>query len=97
MKNANTKISLPILSGSLTTATAKCGNKSCRCQKDKKYWHGPYYRWSGMLDGKRTTVTLSGDQVEMCRTAIENYKKLKEIEENLIKGSMQMIKNLPSD
>lgn len=95
MKNTTIKITLPILNGSLTTATAKCGNESCRCHKSKKYWHGPYYRWSGILDGKRTTVTLSGDQIEMCKKAIENFRQLKSLEEKLFVESMQIIKNSP--
>lgn len=97
MKNATIKIELPILNGSLTTATAKCGNTKCRCQRGRKYWHGPYCRWSGTIDGKRTTVTLSQAQAKVVKKAIENYQNLKQQEENLFSESMRQIRDLPVD
>lgn len=95
MKNTTIKIESLILNGSLTMATAKCGNPNCKCQKNKKDWHGPYYRWTGSSAGKRTTVTLSDSQVKVVKKALFNYQKLTKQLENLILESMQRIRSLP--
>lgn len=96
MKKATLKKTL-ILNGSISTATAKCGNLNCRCQQNKKFWHGPYYRWTGKLNGKRTTVTLSEAQLKQCMEAMKNYQLLKESEESQIAKTMEIIRNPPED
>ena len=53
-----------------------CGKKNCRCAKDKKYWHGPYYIWTRKENGKTITKSLSKKQAEYCKNAIKNMKKL---------------------
>src|SRR6516165_9125903 len=54
----------PILPGTISTAHAKCGKPTCRCRQDPRYMHGPYYRWTGWIDGKATTKTVSGAAAE---------------------------------
>ena len=39
--------------------------------------HGPYYRWTGTIDGKFTTRIITKELAEECRKRINNYKKLK--------------------
>ena len=71
-------ISGPVLPGTVSTAMAKCGKKNCRCKTDPDCLHGPYYRWTGALDGKQTTITLSKEEADECSKRIENWKKLQE-------------------
>ena len=66
----------PLLPGTISTAMAKCGKKKCRCKSDPEFLHGPYYRWTGAIDGKRTTITLSEEEAHECSRRIENWKKL---------------------
>ena len=68
----------PVLSGTISEARAKCGKKTCRCQKDPKFLHGPYYRWTGLIDGKKTTVTLTKEEAKECERRIKNWKRLQE-------------------
>lgn len=69
----------PVLPGSVSQAMAKCGNKECRCnRKSKPQLHGPYYRWTGFLNGKRTTVTLTEEEANECLRRIENFRRLQE-------------------
>jgi hypothetical protein len=75
----------PLLHGTISTATAKCGQKICACQHDPKAHHGPYYRWTGRLDGKLTTKTLSKDVAKECERRIRNYRKLQEQLQRLLK------------
>jgi hypothetical protein len=55
---------------------AKCGQKNCRCQTDPKALHGPYYRWIGNINGKKTTRTISKEVAIECRRQIKNYESL---------------------
>lgn len=80
-------IDWPILYGTISIARAKCGQKNCRCQKDSEALHGPYYRWTGRLNGKITTKTLNREVAEECELRIANYKKFQQQIENLLKLS----------
>ena len=66
----------PVLPGTVSTAMAKCGKANCRCKTDPEFLHGPYYRWTGAIDGKQTTITLSEEEAEECLRRIKNWKKL---------------------
>ena len=74
----------PILPGTISTARARCGKRTCRCRQDPKNLHGSYYRWTGWINGKPTTMTVSGEIARECQKRIENYKQLqKKIEETV--------------
>lgn len=64
----------PILYGAISTAKAKCGNPTCKCHRHPKRLHGPYYRWTGIIRGKRTTKTISKKMALECQRRIKNYK-----------------------
>jgi hypothetical protein len=66
----------PILSGTISTVYGTCGKPTCRCHRDRNYRHGPYYRWSGWINGKPTTKTVSEEIARECQRRIDNYKKL---------------------
>lgn len=82
MSSEKNKISIivsgPVLPGTISTAMAKCGKPSCKCHKDPKDLHGPYFRWTGFLDGRKTTVTLTKEEAEECERRIKNWKRLQE-------------------
>jgi hypothetical protein len=70
-------IDWPILPGSISTAKSKCGNKSCACQKKRSpRLHGTYYRWTGFINGKRTTKTISKETAQECKRRIRRFRKL---------------------
>lgn len=71
-------VSDPVLPGTISQARAKCGKKTCRCQKDPRFLHGPYYRWTGLINGKRTTITLTKEEAQECKRRIKNWKRLQE-------------------
>ena len=72
----NFSVNGPILPGSISIAYLPCGKKSCACFKNKNKRHGPYYRWSGFIDGKRTTRNISKSDMVECKKRIANYQKL---------------------
>jgi hypothetical protein len=79
-KNEKITISIsgPVLHGTVSTAKVKCGKANCRCRTHADYLHGPYYRWTGSIEGKLTTVTLSEKEADECTRRIENWKRLQE-------------------
>ena len=66
----------PILPGSVSTARSQCGKPNCVCKGDPPCLHGIYYRWTGFIDGKRTTRTISREAAMECKKRIRNYRKL---------------------
>jgi hypothetical protein len=83
----------PILPGCISTARSTCGKPNCAC-KDKRRpkLHGTYYRWTGIIDGKRTTKTISKESALECSRRIRNYRRLQHKLEKLIEKSL---KNAP--
>ena len=80
----------PILPGSISTARSKCGKSNCACNSMPDKLHGTYYRWTGIIDGKRTTKTISKEIAVECQKRIRNYKKLKQKVRVLIKNALDI-------
>lgn len=89
LKTAIIEVQLPLLPGSISTARSTCGKPKCGCHQDPDKRHGVYYRWTGFLDGKRTTKTLTAEEAEECRIRIRNYRQFQKIISNLVKQSLK--------
>jgi len=77
----------PILPGSISTARSRCGKARCACKLRPPRLHGIYYRWTGFIEGKRTTKTVSKEMAQKCLRAIRNSRRLQtEIEKLLQKA-----------
>lgn len=85
-------VKLPILPGSVSTARSTCGKPQCACHQDPAQRHGVYYRWTGVLEGKRTTKTISREEALECAARIKNYRELQKTIGDLIR---QSLKNAP--
>lgn len=74
----NIRISAPgsILPGTVSTAMSKCGKPNCKCKASPPLLHGPYYRWTGLMDGKPTTRTISKNIAQECERRIKKYRVL---------------------
>jgi hypothetical protein len=68
----------PILSGSAFLSRLKCGKKSCHCAADPAERH-EVYQWSGNINGKNTTRTLTREMYIECEKRIARYKKFKKL------------------
>jgi len=81
----------PILPGSISTAMSQCGKDGCGCKKKRSpRLHGTYYRWTGFINGKRTTKTISKEVAEECERRIKNFRKFqKEIDAMLTEALAQ--------
>jgi hypothetical protein len=86
-KTITLKVTLPVMPGCISTAMSTCGRPNCACQQTPPKLHGVYYRWTGWLDGKRTTKTLSKEVAQECQRRIENYHRvLRQLEKFLAQG-----------
>src|SRR5439155_18147134 len=81
-------VELPLLPGSLSSATSTRGKPNCACKAHPPKLHGVYYRWTGFLKGKRTTKPLSKDQAGECRRRIQNYRKFQRQIEKILAQAM---------
>jgi hypothetical protein len=82
-------ISLPLLPGSLSTARSTCGKPNCACKAKPPKLHGPYYRWTGFLEGKRTTKTLTPQEARECKKRIASYRALEKQISQLVRQALK--------
>lgn len=79
----------PLLPGSISKAKSRCGKLGCACKSKNPKLHGIYYRWTGILEGKRTTKTISKEVAAECEIRIDRYKKFKKQVELLLTQSLR--------
>ncbi len=83
----------PILAGRVSTVSLTCSNQNCACRRRvRPVLHGPYYRWSGIMDGKHTTRTLTKEQARECERRI---KRLRQLEAKIDRLLHQALKEAP--
>ena len=88
-KTITLHITLPLLPGSLSTARSTCGKPNCACKAKPPKLHGPYFRWTGFLEGKRTTKTITPQQARECRKRIGNYRALEKQISQLVRQALK--------
>jgi len=81
--------------GSLFKCYQTCGNPGCRCHREKKYRHGPYWWWSTKESGKTKSILVPEGMLSEVRSYIDNYRLLKsrikileEISEKIIRAKI---------
>ncbi len=78
----------PVLPGSVSTAWSRCGKANCACKGKPPRLHGAYYRWTGFIDGTRTTKTISRETAQECQRRIQNFRLLQRKIERLVRESL---------
>lgn len=66
-----------IAAGTITHRHTRCGKPGCRCGADPPQPHGPYYQWTGKIDGKTVTRRLTEAQADRYQEWITNDRKLR--------------------
>jgi hypothetical protein len=88
-KTLTLQITLPLLPGSLSTARSTCGKPNCACKAKPPKLHGPYYRWTGFLEGKRTTKTITPQEARECKQRIAHYRALEKQISQLVRQALK--------
>jgi len=83
------EITVPLLPGSVTTAMSTCGKPHCACKSKRPKLHGLYYRWTGFMEGKRTTKTITRQVAQECQRRIKNYRRLQHQIEKLLAQALR--------
>ena len=68
-----------LCSGTLLERTMRCGKPACRCAKNPKHRHGPYWEWGRMQRGKLVHRLVSPEQARFLREAIANYRAVRKL------------------
>lgn len=89
LKSLTITLKWPLLPGSLSTARSTCGKPQCPCHGDPAHRHGLYYRWTGILNGQRTTRTISRAQAQECRARIKNYRLLQKTLARILRQALK--------
>ena len=79
-----------VLQGSLSERWMKCGKPACRCRRDPKARHGPYYQWSWKNKGRTASVYLNPQQAELCKEWIANHRELERVIQRMRDLSLRM-------
>jgi len=79
----------PILPGSISTAKSQCGKPHCACKASPPKLHGTYYRWTGFIEGKRTTKTISKEAAKECGKRIRNYRALQSKLDQIVEDALE--------
>ena len=80
-----------VLLGTLLKRYKQCGKINCKCMKDNKHWHGPYYIWTRKEKGKTITKTLNKTQAQFVLKAFKNMMKLNKIVDKMKELSLRKI------
>lgn len=70
------RVDWPLLPGCISTAYCRCGRPRCACKGKPPKLHGPYYRWTGLVAGKPTTITLTAAEARECQRRIKRFRRL---------------------
>ena len=89
IKKITISVDGPILPGSISSVRSRCNNHDCLCHSKTTAMHGPYYRWTGLIDGKRTTKNISESMAKECLRRIKNYRKLQQQIERKLKDAFR--------
>ena len=65
-----------ICKGSISKRKLPCGNPNCRCHKDPKKRHGPYYQLSWKEKGKTISRFISPESIDLYQTWMSNRHML---------------------
>jgi hypothetical protein len=60
--------------GTLLRRMKVCGKPNCRCARDPKARHGPYYEWSRLKDGRLLHTVVPASQAREIARAIRNHR-----------------------
>jgi hypothetical protein len=61
---------------------------NCACKGKPPRLHGAYYRWTGFIDGKRTTKTVSRQTALKCQRRIHTFRKSQREIERMVRASL---------
>lgn len=84
-----------LCSGTLLRRTKVCGRKECRCARDPRARHGPYYEWSRREKDRLVHTVLSDEKGPQLARAIRNYRFVRRLLRLWERATLHAIRNAP--
>jgi hypothetical protein len=84
------RLDWPLLPGCISKVYSRCGQRRCACKGKPPKLHGPYYRWTGLVAGKPTTVTLREAEARECQRRIQRYRRLQQRLQSSVLQAMRL-------
>lgn len=81
-----------LVKGSIQVRRMLCGQAACRCHKNPRYRHGPYYWWTSKVAGKTVTVILPKEEGELYHEWAKNRQRLEALIEKMYQLSARVAK-----
>ena len=80
------------LPGSVRSRFFECTRRNnCRCHDDPANRHGPYHYWTGTLQGRTTSVSVTDEQLAFVQEWIENERALRRVVEQMQQESLRAL------
>jgi hypothetical protein len=79
-----------VVKGSVQVRSMQCGQAACRCRRNPRFRHGPYYWWTSKVGGKTVTWVLSEEEGKLYLSWAQNRQRLEAIVERLYRVSAQV-------
>jgi hypothetical protein len=73
----------PVVPGTISERSTRCGGAGCHCRADPPVLHGPYPTWTHQEGGRQVTRTLSAEEAEALRPSIESNRRLHQLVKEL--------------
>jgi hypothetical protein len=65
-----------LVPGTVMESRLTCGNPKCRCRKNRRHRHGPYYYWTTKIKGRTVSQLLTPDEARLYREWIAHRRDL---------------------
>jgi len=81
-----------VLRGKFRPWYGKCANPGCKCHKDKRYKHGPYYLVSYKKNGKVHSVYVPLSKLSLAKKWTGNYNEIWEAIEEVSAINIKLLR-----
>ena len=81
--------------GSIQTIYRKCGKDTCSCAQPEHPGHGPMLIWTRSVNGKTVTKKISDAELGKLQRELDNYRRFKRINADLVTVSEQICELRP--
>jgi hypothetical protein len=85
----------PVLPGTLSRRSTRCGRSGCHCHADPPRLHGPYWWWTRKVRAKTVTRLLTDEQVADYKEWFDNMKALRSLVAELEALSLKVVEQDP--
>jgi hypothetical protein len=81
-----------IKKGNVTRNTYVCGTPNCKCKKNRKFRHGPYFLLSWKVNNVTKSMLLPVELVPLIKGYKKNYQKMKKLTDKMDQTAGEIIK-----